>query len=201
MYPQWQWMRLETLHSLWRTKTDIWKRSNILLKNISATQNVCTANRYLSSVHNLLVSTVAVNEAGDTPLSLECSRGNLEMVKALINKHVDPKSKCSSWSMISAVKLWWWFFTEPVNKAGDTPLSLAYKGGHWEVVKYLAITHHCDTTSNSHLISGSQGKTRPEMQPPCYSVYTVQFWLPQTSNNFVRLDVKFKVWFGRWTMK
>ncbi len=39
---------------------------------------------------------VAVNEAGDTPLSLECSRGNLEMVKALINKHVDPKSECLS---------------------------------------------------------------------------------------------------------
>ncbi len=44
------------------------------------------------SVHNLLVSTVAVNKAGDTPLSLECSRGDLEMVKALINKDVDPKS-------------------------------------------------------------------------------------------------------------
>ncbi len=39
------------------------------------------------------LSTVAVNEAGDTPLSLECSHGNLEMVKALINKHVDPNSK------------------------------------------------------------------------------------------------------------
>ncbi len=52
---------------------------------------VRTANRY-----NLLVSTVAVNKAGDTPLSLECSRGNLEMVKALINKHVDPNSKCLS---------------------------------------------------------------------------------------------------------
>ena len=37
--------------------------------------------------------------------------------------------------------------TEPVNKAGDTPLSLAFKGGHWEVVKYLAITHHCDAKS------------------------------------------------------
>ena len=35
-----------------------------------------------------------------------------------------------------------------VNKAGDTPLSLAYKGRHWEVVKYLAITHHCDTKSS-----------------------------------------------------
>ncbi len=42
---------------------------------------------------NLFVSTVAVNEAGDTPLSLECSRGDLKMVKALINKHVDPNSK------------------------------------------------------------------------------------------------------------
>ncbi len=45
------------------------------------------------SDHNLLVSTVAVNEAGDTPLSLACSCGDLEMVKALINKHVDPNSK------------------------------------------------------------------------------------------------------------
>ena len=42
--------------------------------------------------------------------------------------------------------------TGTVNKSGDTPLSLAYKGGHWEVVKYLAITHHCDATSNFHLI-------------------------------------------------
>ncbi len=40
-------------------------------------------------------------------------------------------------------------FTEPVNKAGDTPLFLAYVGEHWEVVKYLAITHHCDVTSKS----------------------------------------------------
>ncbi len=40
-----------------------------------------------------------------------------------------------------------------VNKAGDTPLSLAYKGGHLEVVKYLAIAHHCDTTSNSNIFS------------------------------------------------
>ena len=46
--------------------------------------------------HILLVSTVAVNKAGDTPLSLECSRGDLEMVKALINKNVDPNSKCLS---------------------------------------------------------------------------------------------------------
>ncbi len=37
-----------------------------------------------------------MNKAGDTPLSLECSRGDLEMVKALINKHVDLKSKCLS---------------------------------------------------------------------------------------------------------
>ncbi len=48
------------------------------------------------SVHNLLVFIVAVNEAGDTPLSSACYRGDLEMVKALINKHVDPNSKCVS---------------------------------------------------------------------------------------------------------
>ncbi len=44
-------------------------------------------------------------------------------------------------------------FAATVNKAGDTPISLAYKGGHWEVVKYLAITHHCDTKSKSHMQS------------------------------------------------
>ena len=66
--------------------------------NISVTQSVCTAKLYLSivRVHNLFVSTAAVNEAGDTPLSLECSRGDLEMVKALMNKDVDPNSKCLS---------------------------------------------------------------------------------------------------------
>ena len=88
---------------------------------------------------------MAVNEAGNTPLSTVCSRGDLEMIKVSINKHVDPNSKCLS----MAVTLLMWSSTEPVNKAGDTPLSLAYKGEHWEVVKYLAITHHCDTTSKS----------------------------------------------------
>ncbi len=39
------------------------------------------------------------------------------------------------------------------NKAGKTPLSLAYEHEHWEVVKYLSISHHCDTTSNFHFIS------------------------------------------------
>ncbi len=51
----------------------------------------------LSSVHNYAcIHIVVVNEAGDTPLSLACYRGDLEMAKALINKHVDPKSKCLS---------------------------------------------------------------------------------------------------------
>ncbi len=57
---------------------------------------MCVAVTFFYSVHNLLVSTVAVNEAGDTPFSSACSRGDLEMIKALINKHVDPKSKCLS---------------------------------------------------------------------------------------------------------
>ncbi|XP_064387939.1 protein fem-1 homolog A-like [Halichondria panicea] len=70
---------------------------------------------------------VAVNQAGDTPLSLECSRGDLEMIKALINKHVDPN--------------------KPVNKAGDTPLSLACANGHLDTVKYLVNQHHCDPKS------------------------------------------------------
>ncbi len=51
---------------------------------------------FFYSVHNLFVFTVAVNEDGDTPLSSACFRGDLEMIKALINKHVDPSSKCLS---------------------------------------------------------------------------------------------------------
>ncbi len=38
-------------------------------------------------------------------------------------------------------------YTGAVNKAGDTPLSLAFSAAFWEVAKYLAITHHCDTKS------------------------------------------------------
>ncbi len=64
-----------------------------------------TVNFLVSLVHithiPVHMHAVAVNEAGDTPLSLECSRGNLDMVKALINKLVDPNSKC----FISAVTL------------------------------------------------------------------------------------------------
>ncbi len=96
-----------------------------------------------SSVHNLFVFTVAVNEDGDTPLSSACFRGDLEMIKALINKHVDPSSKCLS----VLLRCWWWSSTEPVNKAGDTPLSLACANGHLDTVKYLVNQHHCDPES------------------------------------------------------
>ncbi len=34
--------------------------------------------------------------------------------------------------------------TGSVNKAGDTPLSLAYKNRHLETIKYLAQEHQCD---------------------------------------------------------
>ncbi len=33
---------------------------------------------------------------------------------------------------------------EPVNKAGDTPLSLACANGHLDTVKYLVNEHRCD---------------------------------------------------------
>ena len=36
---------------------------------------------------------VVVNKDGDTPLFLECSIGNLDWVKALINKHIDPRGE------------------------------------------------------------------------------------------------------------
>ena len=102
---------------------------------------MCTEKHLISSDHNSFVSTVAVNEAGDTPLSLECSRGDLKMVKALINKHVDPNSK--TLCLLSGMLLMW-SSTEPVNKAGDTPLSLACTNGHLDTVKYLVNEHHCE---------------------------------------------------------
>ncbi len=43
-YVQVQSTRLVTPHSLWPTKVDTWRLSNISLKNISVTQNVCAAN-------------------------------------------------------------------------------------------------------------------------------------------------------------
>ncbi|XP_064387592.1 uncharacterized protein LOC135335879 isoform X5 [Halichondria panicea] len=70
-----------------------------------------------------MLTLVAVKKAGDTIFSSVCSRGDLEMIKA-INKHVDLK------------KL--------VNKAGDTPLSLACANGHLETVKYFVNEHHYD---------------------------------------------------------
>ncbi len=91
----------------------------------------------------ICLSTVAVNEAGDTPLSLECSRGNLNMVKALINKHVDLKSKVCQWLLYVVDG----GLTEPVNEAGDTPLSLACANGHLDIVEYLVKEHHCDSRS------------------------------------------------------
>ena len=39
------------------------------------------------------------------------------------------------------------FHTGTVNKAGDTPLSLACANGHLATVKYLVNKHSCDTGS------------------------------------------------------
>ena len=49
----------------------------------------CSANK----ICFFIPPTVVVNKHGDTPLSIECSRGHLDWVKALINKHIDPRSK------------------------------------------------------------------------------------------------------------
>ncbi len=43
---------------------------------------------------NNLVFTGTVNKVGDTPLSLACANGHLDIVKYLVNEHhCDPKSK------------------------------------------------------------------------------------------------------------
>ncbi len=118
----------------------------------------CTNHAYIAALLNMhthnntyyTCTHAGTNKAGDTPLSLACANGHLNTVKYLVNEHhCDPRGKALYGTSIAAS-----LSTTPehactgtVNKAGDTLLSLAYKGGHWEVVKYLAITHHCDTTS------------------------------------------------------
>ena len=42
-------------------------------------------------------------------------------------------------------------FAGTVNKAGDTPFSLACANGHLDTVKYLVNEHHCDPRSKLSL--------------------------------------------------
>ncbi len=96
----------------------------------------------------LILITEPVNDADDTPLSLACANGHLDMIKYFAeDQYCNPRSKYEVLIIIILLYHSAHACTNvgTVNKAGDTPLSLAYKGGHWEVVKYLAITHHCDT--------------------------------------------------------
>ena len=100
--------------------------------------------------------TDTVNKAGDTPLSLACTNGYLDTVKYLVNEHhCNPRSEHCIYgtSIACCIIQCICTCTGTVNKAGDTPLSLAYKGGHWEVVKHLAIIHYCDTKSKSHILN------------------------------------------------
>ena len=59
--------------------------------NNSVTQTVGCVDLFATKRTNLAVRSVVVNEDEDTPLLLECSRGQLDWVKALINKHVNPR--------------------------------------------------------------------------------------------------------------
>ena len=43
--------------------------------------------------------------------------------------------------------------TDTVNKAGDTPLSLACANGHLDTVMYLVNEHHCDPRSTAIIIN------------------------------------------------
>ena len=135
--------RLVTLHSLWHTKKDIRRLSNILLKNSSVTQNVC-------ELLTFSVFTICLYP------QLQWMR--LETLLSPLSVPVVTWrwSRLSSTSMlIQRVSVHQWLLyivdglTEPVNMAGDTLLSLAYERGHFEMVKYLVITHHCDTKSKN----------------------------------------------------
>ena len=55
---------------------------------------VCCANLFFTNHASLVVHSDVVNKyTGDTPLSLKCSSGDLDWVKALINKYTDPNSE------------------------------------------------------------------------------------------------------------
>ena len=56
------------------------------------TQTVCYAHLTLNQLHKqFCIRAVVVNQEGDTPFPIECLHDNLDWVKVLISKHVDPK--------------------------------------------------------------------------------------------------------------
>uniref|UniRef100_A0A8D8A120 Ankyrin-1 n=1 Tax=Culex pipiens TaxID=7175 RepID=A0A8D8A120_CULPI len=81
------------------------------------------------------------NDIGETLLHVACRTGNLKIVKLLIQKGADVNLK---------------------NKSSDTPLDLALKLFHLDVVKYLH--HECNAVTNlfnagmSDFLSNSAGK-------------------------------------------
>ncbi len=54
------------------------------------------------------------------------------------------------WNVKCCYILLMWSSTEPVNKAGDTLLSLACANGLLDTVMYLVNEHHCDPRSKAY---------------------------------------------------
>ncbi len=143
-YPQLQWMRLETLLSLLNVPVVTWRWSRLsstiimLIQRVSVYQWCYVVDGGLPQSQ----STRLVTPHSLWPVLMATwTQSSILWMSIIMILEVSCMAQLLL--MISTPE-----YTEPVNKAGDTPLSLAYKGGHWEVVKYLAITHHCDTTSN-----------------------------------------------------
>ncbi len=104
------------------------------------------------SVHSYIICTGTVDKAsGDTPLSLACTNIHLDTVKYLVNEYhcvILRSMFIICWCVKHKTKQSL-LYTGTVNKAGDTPLSLALSAAFWEVAKYLAITHHCLSDTKS----------------------------------------------------
>jgi len=57
-----------------------------------------------------------IEEGGDTPLIISCKKGNLNIVKLLVDNGADINKK---------------------NKYGDTPLTISCEKGNFDIIKYL----------------------------------------------------------------
>ncbi len=96
------------------------------------------------------VYSVTVNKAGDTPFSLACINSQWNIVKYLVKAcHCDPKSKLLYIHLQLSTPTH--VYTVTVNKAGDTPLSLACINSQWDIVKFLVKECHSDPNSKLHM--------------------------------------------------
>ncbi len=144
IYVQVHSTRLVTPHSLWPTNTDTCRLLNILLKNITVIQNVCCT---LQTV-NFLVSIFFYQQFQWIRLETLLSLLSVPVVTWRWSRLLSTDMLILGIGVYKCyLRCWWWSSTEPVNRAGDTPLSLACTNGHLDTLKYFVNEHHCDPRS------------------------------------------------------